>query len=268
MKDFSGYIFDLDGTIYLGDNLIDGAAEVIESLQSRNKQILFLTNKTIESREKYVTKLNRLGIKAGMGNILSPSLVTMQYLRENYGESVRLYVIGEDLIKEEFKEAGFIFAASPEETDVVVTSWDREFHYTHLNFAYQAIKNGAAALATNPDRTCPVEGGDVPDCGGMIGAIEGVTGKKIEIITGKPSVYMADVALKKLNLAADQCLMVGDRLDTDVLMGKQAGMHTALVLSGITQPEDIAHAAHKPDYILNSVYDLYANEEISCYNGS
>ncbi|KRE40581.1 HAD-IIA family hydrolase [Paenibacillus sp. Soil724D2] len=261
MKDFAGYIFDLDGTIYLGGRLIDGAAEVIESLQSRHKKILFLTNKTIESRDKYVTKLNGLGIKVGIDQILSPTLVTIRFLKEKY-EDCKIYVIGEPLIKEEFKQAGFTFAESPEETDVIITSWDREFHYSHLDFAYQAIKKGAMVLATNPDRTCPTEGGDVPDCGGMIGAIEGATGKKIELITGKPSIYMAKAALESLKLNADQCLMTGDRLETDILMGKLAGLHTALVLTGITQKEDIFKSDYQPDYILNSVYDLLLEEVI------
>jgi arabinose operon protein AraL len=261
MKSFTGYIFDLDGTIYLGNRLIDGAIEVIESLQSRHKKILFLTNKTIETREKYVTKLNDMGIKIGIDQILSPTLVTIRFLKENY-IGCRIYVIGEAVIKEEFKQAGFTFAVSPEETEVVIISWDRNFHYSHLEFAYQAIKKGAIVLATNPDRTCPIEGGDVPDCGGMIGAIEGATGKKIELITGKPSIHMAKAALEILQLNADQCLMTGDRIETDILMGKLAGLHTALVLTGVTQKRDIQKSNYQPDYILNSVYDLLLEDTI------
>lgn len=255
MENYAGYMFDLDGTIYLGDKLIDGAAEVIALLQERNKKVLFVTNKTIESRVKYVTKLNDLGIRIGMEHILSPTLVTIRVLHEKFGQC-RIYVIGENVIKEELQQAGFSFAESPEETDVVITSWDRDFHYSHLNFAYQAIKKGASVIATNPDRTCPIEGGDVPDNGGMIGAIEGATGKKIELITGKPSIYMATAALDILQLSADQVLMVGDRMETDVLLGKLAGMDTALVLSGITLREDIEGIIDQPTYIVHSVCDL------------
>lgn len=254
-KAYSGYIFDLDGTIYLGDQLISGAEEVIAKLQSAGKQVLFLTNKTIVSREKYVKKLNNFGINVGLENILSPTLITINYLRAHH-RNARLYVIGEQLIKDEFKAAGLKMARSPQETDVVIVSWDRGFHYDHLDFAYQAVKNGAITIATNPDRTCPVEGGDVPDCGGMIGAIEGTTGKKVDVIIGKPSVLTAKMALKMLQLDEVQCLMVGDRLETDILMGKQAGIHTALVLTGITRKEDIEHAAFKPDYVIDSVNDL------------
>lgn len=259
MNDIQGYIFDLDGTIYLGENLIPGAAKVIEYLQTKNKKVLFLTNKTIESREHYVRKLNRLGIKVTLEHILSPTIVSMHYLQEKYQDilsKLRIYVIGEALIKQEFRDAGFHFADTPSETDVVIVSWDRNFHYDHLNFAYQAVKQGADILATNPDRTCPMPGGDVPDCGGMIGAIEGVTGQKITTITGKPSIYMASAAIERMGLEAEQCLMIGDRLETDIWMGKLTGMQTSLVLTGITKKEDLQNTIHQPDYVLDSVTDL------------
>lgn len=255
MKNFSGYIFDLDGTIYLGEDMIPGAVDVIDTLQTMGKKVLFLTNKTIESRQKYVAKLNRFGIKVDLQNILSPALVTIKYLKEKHpGEKV--YVIGEAILKEELEQEGILFASTPEETQVVLISWDREFHYSHLNFAYQAIKKGAVAIATNPDRTCPVPDGDVPDCGAMIGAIEGATGQKIDGIMGKPSILTASTALEILELKPEECLMIGDRVETDILMGKVAGLNTALVLTGITKRENMEGAPYQPDYILDSVYDI------------
>ncbi len=263
LDEFEGFIFDLDGTIYVSDQLIEGADEVIQCLKKKKKKILFLTNKTIESREKYVEKLNRLGINVTLEHILSPTLVTIRYLHEHYDRSIKLYVIGEPLIKNELKQAGFQFADVPEETDVIVVSWDREFHYSHLNFAYQAIKRGAKVIATNPDRTCPVQGGDVPDCGGMIGAIEGVTGRKIETIIGKPSIHIGEEALRRLDLPAERCLMVGDRLETDILLGKKVGMKAALVLTGISKKEQIPYAEYQPDYVLDSVYDLIGKNKMT-----
>jgi len=255
---YEGYIFDLDGTIYLGQYAIDGAVDTVNRLLADNKRVLFLTNKTIDSRENYVKKLNGFGIPATLGNILSPAVVTVNLLRERHkGEKV--YVIGEEIFKDELRRNGIEFATTPEETDMIVVSWDRNFHYDHLNFAYQAIKRGAKVMATNPDRTCPMPDGDVPDCGSMIGAIEGATGRKIEYIVGKPSKHMADVALNVLNLRAEECLMIGDRLETDIYMGKVSGIHTALVLTGASRPEDVEQAGHKPDYVMKSVYDLYAN---------
>lgn len=256
MHHYKGYIFDLDGTIYLGDKVIEGAVETIRYLQSMDKKLLFLTNKTIESRENYLKKLNSFGIKVGLNNILNPVLVTIHYLHQHHnGEKV--FVIGEDILKRELFENGIDFAASPEETDVVVVSWDRGFHYDHLEFAYRAIKNGADVLATHPDRTCPMPDGDVPDCGGMIGAIEGTTGTKINLIMGKPSILTALAALDILQVEAKDCLMAGDRLETDILMGNNAGMSTALVLTGATQQEDLSANQVKPTYVLNSIYDIY-----------
>src|SRR5690606_19177861 len=117
----------------------------------------------------------------------------------------------------------------------------------------QAIRNGARFIATHPDRTCPVPGGEVADAGGMIGAVEGVTGKKVELITGKPSPITVQEAMDLLGLTPDRCIMVGDRLETDIRMGREAGMATALVLTGITRREQVESSPWKPDYVLESV---------------
>jgi ribonucleotide monophosphatase NagD (HAD superfamily) len=134
--------------------------------------------------------------------------------------------------------------------------WDRTFTYDKLNLAFQAVRKGARTIATNPDRTCPVDGGEVPDAAGMIGAIEGVTGKKVDVIAGKPSLIMGEAAIRNLGLKPEECLMVGDRPETDILMGKQAGMRTALVMTGITKQEHLGALPVQPDMILNSIKDL------------
>ncbi|MBT2678712.1 HAD-IIA family hydrolase [Bacillus sp. ISL-35] len=257
MRDLKGYIFDLDGTVYLGKQLIEGADIVINSLLDHGKKVLFLTNKTIESRQRYVEKLRSFNINASLENILNPTVTLIDYLREHHPDAT-LYVIGEQPIKDELTLAGFREGMAPSEVDVVVLSWDRDFHYDHLNFAYQAVKLGAKMIATNPDRTCPVEVGDVPDCAGMIGAVEAVAGKKIDVQIGKPSVLTIEAALKILQLKPDECVMIGDRLETDIRMGIEAGMKTALVLSGITTEDDLRSSAWKPDYVLPSVSGLLA----------
>ncbi|MFE9274099.1 HAD-IIA family hydrolase [Paenibacillus glucanolyticus] len=256
MDHFSGYIFDLDGTIYLGAEAIDGAVETIHYLQGLDKKLLFLTNKTIDSRENYLKKLAKLGIEVELKHILNPALVTIHYLQKHH-PGAQVYVIGEDILKNELLDNGISFASTPEETDVVVVSWDREFHYRHLDFAYQAIKHGADVIATHPDRTCPMPGGDIPDCGGMIGAIEGTAGIRITTVMGKPSVLTALTALDILGVKAEACLMSGDRLDTDIRMGNEAGMSTALVLTGVSGRDDLIGSSVTPTYVLNSVYDIY-----------
>jgi arabinose operon protein AraL len=259
MKEIKGYIFDLDGTIYLGNQLINEADTVIKNLQKEGKQILFLTNKTIESRRKYVEKLKNFNINVTIDNILNPTVTLINYLKANHLGS-KLYIIGEQIIKDEIGLERFPLANTPEETDIVIISWDRDFHYDHLNFAYQAIKNGAVTIATNPDRTCPIEFGEVPDCAGMIGAIESVTGKKVDIQIGKPSVLTIQAALNVLNLAPEECIMIGDRLETDIRMGIEAGMKTALVLSGVTQANEVPTSEWQPDYVFSSVKSLLFNK--------
>lgn len=259
MKKLKGYIFDLDGTVYLGKQLIEGADTIINSLLDEGKKVLFLTNKTIESRHRYVEKLNGFKIKASLENILNPTLTLIDYLRGHHPDAI-LYVIGEQPIKDELTLAGFREGMTPAEVDVVVLSWDRDFHYDHLNFAYQSIKLGAKMIATNPDRTCPVEVGDVPDCAGMIGAVEAVVGRKIDVQIGKPSVLTIKAALKILQLKPEECVMIGDRLETDIRMGIEAGMRTALVLSGITTEEDLRGTVWTPDYVLPSVKGLLSDK--------
>ncbi|MDF2039876.1 HAD-IIA family hydrolase [Cytobacillus oceanisediminis] len=255
MRNLKGYIFDLDGTVYLGKQLIEGADTVVNSLFNEGKKVLFLTNKTIESRQRYVEKLRGFKINASLENILNPTLTLIEYLREHHPNAT-LYVIGEQPIKDELALAGFREGVTPAEIDVVVLSWDRDFHYDHLNFAYQSVKLGAKMIATNPDRTCPMEVGDVPDCAGMIGAVEAVAGKTIDVQIGKPSILTIETALEILQLKPDECVMIGDRLETDIRMGIEAGMKTALVLSGITTEEDLRVSPWKPDYVLPSVSGL------------
>ena len=137
-----------------------------------------------------------------------------------------------------------------------MVAFDRTFDYRKLNDALIAVKNGARYVATNPDRTCPVDGGEIPDCAGMIGAITGVTGKQPEIIVGKPNPLILRTILTKLGLAAADCLMMGDRLETDIVMGTESGMVTALVLTGATRREQLVGSDVRPDFVLDSIAGL------------
>jgi HAD superfamily hydrolase (TIGR01450 family) len=138
----------------------------------------------------------------------------------------------------------------------VVIAFDRTFSYAKLNTALQAVKGGARLIATNPDRTCPVEGGEIPDCAGMIAAVEAVTGKQVEAVVGKPSPIILEVALAALGVPAAEAVMVGDRIETDIAMGKRLGLATILVLSGITRPGDPRIAALAPDHVLGSIREI------------
>ena len=140
----------------------------------------------------------------------------------------------------------------------VVIAFDRTFTYAKLNTALQAVRGGARLIATNPDRTCPVEGGEIPDCAGMIAAVEAVTDTKVETIVGKPSPIILEIALRALGCVAHESVIVGDRVETDIAMGKQLGLATILVLSGVTRSDDPRIAALAPDHVLRSVRELIA----------
>ncbi len=256
---FKGFIFDLDGTIYLGDFLIPGADRVIRLLRDKGKKVVFLSNKPLQTCEDYASKLTRLGIPAQPDEVINSTFVMTHYLKKKAPQA-RLFVVGEIPFIEELKRAGFTITEEPKEIDYVVVAFDRTFDYRKLNIAFQAIKRfGAHFVATNPDRTCPVEGGEIPDCAGMIAAIEAVTEKKVEAIAGKPSPIMIQAVLDVLGLRPEDCILIGDRLETDIKMGKEAGIATGIVLTGVTDEEmlkTIKHTPDQPDFVFQSIADV------------
>lgn len=252
-----GFIFDLDGTIYVDDGIISGVAEAIIELKERGDKVVFLTNKSIASRNDYVEKLNKLGIVVNIDEVINSNYITAHYLKAEMSEGDTVYVIGEEPLFKELSDEKIQMADIPEKASYVVIGWDRKFTYDKLNYAFQAWRNGAKIIATNPDRTCPVQGGEVPDCGAMIGAIEGATGERITTITGKPSSMMAEYVLNNvLDMQASDCYMVGDRLETDIKMAKEAGIQSVLVMTGITTPEMLRETDYQPDFVLESVKDI------------
>ena len=252
---FLGYLFDLDGTIYLGEKLIPGARETIKRLKSLSKKIVYLSNKPLQTRGEYASKLTHLGIPTRPEEIINSSLVMALWLsREAPGATI--YVIGETPLIEEMVRAGFRISEKAGEIQYVIASFDRTFDYRKLNIALQAIKKGARFVATNPDRTCPVEGGEIPDCAAMIGAVEGTTGKKVETIVGKPSDVMIRITMDYMGLRPQDCILVGDRLETDMAMGKKAGMAAALVLTGVTARGSLKKSDIQPDYVWESVAEI------------
>lgn len=252
-----GFIFDLDGTIYLDDHIIDGASEAIKALKERGDKVVFLTNKSIANRKEYVEKLNRLGIEVELGEVINSNYITAHYLKTVMDQNDSVYVIGEDPLFEELANENIKLADNPASASYVVLGWDRQFTYDKLNLAFQAWRNGAEILATNPDRTCPVKDGEIPDCGAMIGALEGATGQPVKLITGKPSSLMSEYVLKKvLKMKADECYMVGDRLETDIRMANEAGIHSVLVMTGITTSAMLEAATDRPKFVLDSVKEI------------
>jgi arabinose operon protein AraL len=248
-----GFILDMDGTVYLSDRALPGAVETIAALRQRGLGVVFLSNKPLEPGAAYAAKLTALGIPATPEDVITSGYVLSHHLAQS-APSARVFVIGEPLLLEEMRQAGLQLTEDPAQVDYVVAAFDRTFDYRKWNIAFQAIKfHGAHFVATNPDRTCPVEGGEIPDCGGIIAALEATTGKPVEWIAGKPSPMMIQAGAARLGVPLDQCLVVGDRLETDIVMGRDAGARTALVLTGVTRREHLAHAPIRPDYVLENI---------------
>ena len=253
---YRGWLLDLDGTVYLGEQLIPGAAGAIAALREAGRRVAFLSNKPLQTRDDYAAKLSRLGVPATADDVINSSLVLARHLR-TLDAGAPVYVIGESPLQAEMAAHGFE-VRDDERVRWVVIAFDRTFTYAKLNIALQAVRGGARLIATNPDRTCPVEGGEIPDCAGMIAAVEAVTDTTVEIIVGKPSPIILEVALRALGCTAAESVIVGDRVETDMIMGKRLGLATILVLSGVTHADDPRIAALAPDHVLRSVRELIA----------
>jgi arabinose operon protein AraL len=261
-----GLIFDLDGTVYLGDAALPGAVDGIARLRSGGKQVLFVSNKPLEPRASYAAKLTRLGIPTPADDVITSGLVMGHYLAE-HEPGLRVYVIAEQNLIDELRSHGVTIVSDrvdqdekevidPTGIDAVVVAFDRTLNYRKLNTAYQALRGSARFFATNGDKVCPMPGGAIPDAGGTIAALEHMTGRRVELIAGKPSHLIVETALDKMNLPAERCMMVGDRLETDILMGQQSGMATAAVLTGVSTREDIARMSTPPNYVVANLSEL------------
>jgi phosphoglycolate/pyridoxal phosphate phosphatase family enzyme len=252
---YDGYIFDLDGTIYLGDILLPGAAELLAALRAEGRRVAFLSNNPTKTREQYVTKLQGMGLQADLGEVVNSSHVMVQWLLE-HAPGATLFVCGEAPLIGELEAAGFRMSERADAIDIVVASFDRTFVYQKLQVAFDAIRAGARLVATNPDRFCPVPGGGEPDAAAIIAAIEACTNTRCEVNVGKPSPIMARTVSAMLGLPPERCIMVGDRLMTDIAMGAQAGMATALVLTGDSARADLPGAPEQPTYVIDGLLEL------------
>jgi NagD protein len=252
---YDGYIFDLDGTIYLGELLLPGAPELLAALRAEGRQVAFLSNNPTKTREQYVTKLRGMGLQAELAEVVNSSHVLVQWLLE-HAPGATLFVCGEAPLIGELEAAGFPLSEQAGEVQIVVASFDRTFTYHKLQVAFDAIRAGARLVATNPDRFCPVPGGGEPDAAAIIAAIEACTNTRCELNVGKPSPIMARAVSAMLGLPPERCIMVGDRLMTDIAMGVGAGMATALVLTGDSTRADLPTAPAQPTYVIEGLLEL------------
>ncbi len=248
-----GIILDLDGTVYRGAQIIPGARETIERMRKGAHPLVFATN-AIESVAEHVEKLSGLGIAVRPVEIINSTFVLIQRLRREV-PGARVFCLGDPPLLEQLAPH-FQFSEDPNAIDVVIASTDRAFDFRKLSIGFHALRKGARFWATNAEPTWQQEDDEIPDAGAIIGALEGCSGRKVELIAGKPSPFMAEIALARLDRSARECLLIGDNLTTDIAMGHQVGMTTMLVLTGLTKRADLEGASVKPDYILPSITDV------------
>jgi NagD protein len=252
---YPGYVFDLDGTVYLDDELLPGARESIAAIRERGSRVVYLTNKPLDRPATYARKLSDLGIPTEAADVVSSIDALVAYLAAHPPDGAILPVT-EPLLRDVLAEAGFAITDDARNAAMVVVSWDRTFDYAKLELAFHAVRSGARLVATNPDPFCPSPDGGQPDCGAILAAIEVSTGAKAEAVVGKPSPAMAGAVLSRLGLPPGDVALVGDRLLTDMRMAREAGMVSVLVLSGATRLVDLDGVDAAPDFVLRDLGEL------------
>lgn len=258
-KLYDAYIFDLDGTIYLGQALLPTVHETLSRLRFLGRRTVFLSNNPTHSRAEYADKLTNLGLPTPIGDVINSSYVMVDFLRRRM-PGARLFVAGEEPLCLELQQAGFELTEDPRRVQVVIASFDRTFNYHKLQIAFDALRLGAHFFATNSDRFCPVPSGGEPDAAAIIAAFEACSSRELEAMVGKPSSFMAEAILGLVKLTPERCLITGDRLETDVQMGLQVGIDAALALTGATDEAKLAASEIKPTYILHRLEELIPAE--------
>jgi len=251
---YKGYVFDLDGTVYMGDKLLLGVGETLMELKHRSR-VVYLTNKPLQMPADYAAKLTHLGVETSPEEVISSTDALVLYL-DKHAPAARLFVIGEPPLIELLRSTGYEVVDRAEGVEVVVVSFDRTFTYQKLQVAFDAVRRGAQIVATNPDAYCPTPEGGLPDYAAILAAVEASTGARAEAIVGKPSPHMAATMLDRLGVPAQHTLLAGDRLTTDVRMANEAGIASALVLTGATGLDEVLHSPDRPDYIIRGLDEL------------
>ncbi len=243
------FVLDMDGTFYLGENLIDGALEFVERVRETGRKFVFFTNNSSKNGAMYVEKLNRMGCQVTCEDIMTSGDVTAEYLKTNY-PGKKVYLAGTPALEEVFREAGICL--TKDMPDVVVVGFDMTLTYEKLERVCTYIRQGAVFLATHKDINCPTENGFIPDCGAVCAAITLSTGVEPRYL-GKPCGETVNMVLARTGHKKEEIAFVGDRLYTDVATGVNNGAAGVLVLSGETKAEDIEKSDVKPDGVFDSL---------------
>ncbi len=258
ITDKKGFICDMDGVIYHGNNILPGVKEFVEWLKAENKKFLFLTNSSERSPKELRQKLLRMGLDVGEEHFYTSALATASFIKSQ-NPSATAYIVGEAGLINALYEAGITM--NDVNPDYVIIGETKNYNYASIEKAVRLIFKGAKLIGTNPDMTGPSENGIVPACKALVSPIELTTGSMAYYL-GKPNPLMMKTGLKLLGVSIEDAIIVGDRMDTDIISGIESEIETALVLSGVTTPENIKQYPYRPKYILNGVGDIMKNKTI------
>ncbi len=254
---YKAVVLDMDGVVWRGKTVIEGAAEAIERMKAMGADVFYLTNNSTKTRGSNVDKLAGMGIPAKEKDIYTSGLAAVRYLRENFGKG-SVYVVGSDDLKRWFEAEGF-GVREDENVDFAVVGLDRQISYERIGKAMNAIKeNGAKFIATNDDATFPMENGELPGAGVMVASVETAAGKKPDVVLGKPNTYLLEMIAKDCGCSPEEMIIVGDRLETDIACGNRFGANTACVLTGNATREmaENAEGESRPKKILESIREV------------
>ena len=256
LNDIKLFLFDMDGTLYLGDRLYDFTKELLTTIKEQGKSYMYMTNNSSKSVKDYIKKLERLGIEANEEEFITSSQATTYYLKNKYPNET-IYVCGTQSLKDEFIKEGFTLTEKVDDTTLIVMGNDTELTFKKLHDVCKILltKENIKYVATNLDVVCPTEFGSVPDCGSFCDMIYNCTGRRPELV-GKPEPIMPQLAMEKMNCTKDQTAVIGDRIYTDVKSGLNAGVLSILVLSGETTEEILNKSEDKPDLVLKDCGEI------------
>lgn len=255
LKDCNLFLFDMDGTLYLGNQLYDFTPDLLKTIREKGKKYLFMTNNSSKSVKDYVLKLKNLGIEATEEDFLTSSQATAFYLKQHHNGQ-RLYVCGTESLKEELRKNGFEITEDLDKVDCIVMGFDTELTFKKLEDVCKLLLTREISyIATNPDYVCPTEFGAVPDCGSVCDMIYNATHKR-PIVIGKPEPLMPQLAMKKYGYSPNETVVIGDRIYTDIKSGLSAGILTVLVMSGETTYEILESSEDKPHIVLKNAGEM------------
>jgi NagD protein len=252
----SNYVIDMDGVIYLGNELIPGAKQFIDRLVKGNHRFLFLTNSSNLTPPDLQRKLGKMGIEVSEYHFFTSAMATADFLN-NQLPNGRAFIIGGEGLREALLAVGYTI--TEDKPDYVIVGTTRTYDYDRMEKAVALVRGGARLIGTNPDVTGPSDHGIIPACGALVAPIQLVTGAHPYFV-GKPNPLMMRTALRRLRAHSGDTFMVGDRMDTDVIAGTEAGMRTILVLSGVTRRDDISTYAFRPHYVFDTAGDIPVDE--------